>query len=101
MIASDQRSDWPGTSLLAGAALVNEYALEDASVSILTTTVAGLYEWVAPLPEDLCLLRAGGAPWLVSVAHEQDAYIEATRGELRDLLSRHSVLLDHFDVADV
>jgi hypothetical protein len=98
MVASGQWSEWPGTKLLDGTALVNEYALEDESAAILTTAVEGLYDWVAPLPEDLCLLTAGGTPWLVSIAHEQDGYIESTSAELRDLLNRHPVLLDLFDV---
>jgi hypothetical protein len=42
LIGSAERSEWPGTSLLAGTALVKEYALDEASVAILASAVTGL-----------------------------------------------------------
>ncbi len=43
-----------------------------------------LQDWLHPdLPEDLCLLRQDGEPWLVSVTHEGDFYLRMTDGEWR------------------
>jgi hypothetical protein len=97
LTASAQRSEWPGTSLRGDTALVNEYALHDESMSILAGAVIGLYQWVAPLPEDLCLLKADATPWLVSIAHEDDGYLCVTSNELRDLVSLHPALGELFD----
>jgi hypothetical protein len=57
------------------------YAPEVARV--LAESVDGLYDWVAPLPEDLCLL-SDGQPWLTSIAHERDGFVDndSDRGPL-------------------
>src|SRR5207237_8929750 len=63
-------------------------------VGVLTSACAGLYDWVEPrLPEDPCLLRADGILWLVTIAHERDAYMRLSETEraivrqtLRDLV---------------
>lgn len=87
-------SEWPGTKLLNGTAVVREYELVEESAKILETAVHGLYEWSQPSrPEDLVLWRRDGEPWLVTIAHEHDAYFLLTPTE-HDQLSRAVPTLD-------
>jgi hypothetical protein len=80
-------TEWPGTKLLGGTATLREYDLSEASAAILARAVEGLYDWCQPeRPEDLIFWRASGAPWLVSIAHERDAYLEVTPAERDELL---------------
>jgi len=81
-------SEWPGTKLLGGTATLREYELSEASAAILGRVAEGLYDWCQPArPEDLVLWRASDGPWLVTIAHERDAYFEVTAAE-RDELFR-------------
>ncbi len=81
-------SEWPGTELLGHTALVHYYNLEPQCVQILKQATDALYSWVQPrLPEDLCFLRSDGEPWLVSIAHERDAYLYLSEEEKLRLLS--------------
>jgi hypothetical protein len=73
------QAEWPGTILSGGQAEVFTYEYRREVVDLLVGAVDGLYDWVAPLPEDLCLLR-GRDPWLVSTAHERDAYLRFDDG---------------------
>jgi hypothetical protein len=58
---------------------VFRYRLSRDTVAILKRSARGLYEWRHPgLPENLCLLRADGTPWLVSIAAERLGYLELT-----------------------
>jgi hypothetical protein len=83
----NMRCEWPGTKLLDGAALVLQYWLTEACVEILKASSTGLYGWCQPeLPEDLAFLRSDGAPWLVSTAHEREAYFCLEEDELLALL---------------
>lgn len=71
-----EASEWPGTQLLDGIAKVFCYSYEPGCIAILARAADALYSWEQPqLPEDLCLLRADGDPWLVSIAHEKDSYL--------------------------
>lgn len=90
-----QGSQWPGTQLLSGeTATLHYYNLSEPCAKILQEAVDRLYGWQQPeRPEDLCLLRADGSPWLVSIAHEHDGYLELTPEE-RDELLRAIPLLD-------
>lgn len=81
-------SEWPGTKLgliedgVEDKTMVYHYNLTSESSSLLQKVVNGLYDWVQPeLPEDLCLLRPDGSPWLVSISHENDSYLELTLEE--------------------
>ena len=48
----------------------------------------GFYEWRQPaLPEDLCLLRDTREPSLVTIAHEEDGYLDLTDSEFAILQS--------------
>lgn len=80
-------SEWPGTTLLGGWAMLREYDLLGATVAILEQAAEGLYDWCQPSkPEDLVFWRPSNGPWLVTVAHERDAYFEITPAEREELL---------------
>lgn len=96
-LCSQERSEWPGTLLLYGhTALVYQYVLNEQSLSILTQSANHLFEWVQPgLPEDLCLLRPNGEPWLVSICHESDAFLRMSDDEYDAFRQQcHEVRLD-------
>jgi hypothetical protein len=68
---------------------VATYQLTSEVVAALTTAATGLYDWQQPeLPEDLCLLRDEDDPWLVSIAHEGDAFVSVDEVELEELRRR-------------
>ncbi|MGH2772796.1 MAG: hypothetical protein ACRDIU_06635 [Actinomycetota bacterium] len=80
-------SSWPGTTLLKGSASVSTYRLDPTVVERLSAATTGLYGWQQPeLPEDLCLLRRDGDPWLVTIAHEGDGFVVLEPTELEELL---------------
>jgi hypothetical protein len=54
---------------------VREYTLSTEVISAVQTTVEGLYEWQGGLPEDLALLRAGGADMMFGISHENDGAV--------------------------
>jgi len=56
--------------------------------SVIAASAQGLYDWQHPrLPEDLCFLRRDGSPWLGTVAHERDAFLDVDDSELVELLA--------------
>jgi hypothetical protein len=80
-------SEWTGTRLLDEQARVLRYSLHPSVVGALQAATRRLYAWRQPLlPEDLCFLRAEDEPWLVSISHEEDAYLELTQWEYQGLL---------------
>lgn len=82
-------SEWPGTQLLGGTALLREYALSKMVAAALGELVDGLFAWRQPSrPEDLVLWRSDGEAWLVTIAHEGDGYLRLTPAEARDLAAR-------------
>lgn len=90
-------ASWPGTTLLEGVATVIRFELTPKAISLLVACTSGLYDWQQPqLPEDLCLLRQSGEPWLVSISHEHDGYVVLEEQEfqtLRDELPSFTALL--------
>lgn len=59
--------------------VILRFHLAAQCVEIIETVAPSLYAWRQPdLPEDLCLLRADGGPFLVSIAAERLGYIEMT-----------------------
>ena len=85
----DHKSDWPGTRLLGSKAHIYSHRLDVAAIDLLTSTAAGLYDWIAPdKPEDLCLYAKDGAPVLVTIAHEHDAYIVPEDEAIIDVLDK-------------
>lgn len=82
-------SEWPGTVLHGHQATLSTYTLTPALGRIIKEAANSLFSWQHPnLPEDLCLRRADGTPWLVTIAHESDGYLELTDLEHRDLVQR-------------
>ena len=83
----EQRDAWPGTKLWGGLATLGRYDFVPEVASILASVATGLFQWRQPeLPEDLCFLRGNERPWLVSIAHESDAYFEGSEPEHEELL---------------
>jgi hypothetical protein len=78
-------TEWPGTQLHGHAALLHEFRFNDRTLAVLLR-IERLYAWVQPrLPEDLCLYRPNGAPWLVSISHERDSYLDLSEPECTQL----------------
>ena len=80
---------WPGTELLGvSVATVYTYRLNETVLAALLGATSSLFDWRQPeLPEDLGL-TVGGTPWLVSISHERDAWINATAEQIATLRSR-------------
>src|SRR5687767_7695832 len=86
LIAQEEKSEWPGTQLLDSTAQVNSYELTPLAAEVLAEAASGLFSWTQPeLPEDLCLFRAGGEPWLVTTAHEEDGFMVLSAEEAKAL----------------
>ena len=65
-------------SITAAGSLVR-YALSRESVTVLQEATGGLYGWQHPgLPDNLCLYRGDGSPWLVSSAEAHIGYLEVS-----------------------
>lgn len=76
LIQRKERSEWPGTQLIDHTAQVRTFKLSPATATVLAETTRSLFSWTHPdLPEDLCLFREDGEPWLVTIAHEKDGYL--------------------------
>ena len=81
-VSATESSEWPGTKLLNETATVYRYTMRPELLDILKYSASGLFDWCEPAkPEDLCLLRDQDTPLLVSISHEQDAYLELTEHE--------------------
>lgn len=77
LIEVAQQSEWPGTVLLDHTATVYRYRFNFASAQILKDEADRLYNWVQPeLPEDPCILRKDGSPWLTTITHEGYAGVD-------------------------
>src|SRR5262245_54465092 len=85
-IGQREATEWPGTQLLENTATVYTVRLLPEVAAIMTETATGLFDWTQPwLPEDPCLLRPDGSPWLVTISHEKDSYVNLS-GEEREAL---------------
>ena len=86
-IGRTEESEWPGTELFGSTATVHRFRLTPESVTVLGDATGRLYSWEHPgLPEDLCLIRFDGSPWLVTIAHERDSYLTLSPEEKAQLL---------------
>jgi hypothetical protein len=83
---------WPGTGSPDMADHESMVSIEPSSVyryaygrqcaGLLKQATDRLYAWLQPeLPEDLCLLRADGSEWLVTIAHEHGSCLRLSPGE--------------------
>jgi hypothetical protein len=71
---------WPGTQLIGHAGKVYVVGFDRSVLRKMVSTEGRLGAWTQwnqqPMPEDICLYRAGDrAPVLVSVTHDGDAWI--------------------------
>ena len=86
VIEQARSSEWPGTRLLTPSATVIKFAYTSESAELLKSSSEGLFDWRQPqLPEDLSLLRPNGDPWLVTISHEQDAFLDLSEIELASI----------------
>ena len=87
IVAETRESRWPGTMLLDDqTASIFRFSICADSVNVLLHSARRLYDWQQPeRPEDLGLVRANGTPFLISIAHESEAYLVATDNELERL----------------
>lgn len=77
LIRQQVTDTWPGTELLGHTAIVRFYKVSPGARRVLEA-VDRLYMWRAPgRPEDLAFYRPDGRWWLASIAHEQQAFIDA------------------------
>jgi hypothetical protein len=71
----DQK-EWPGTKLMQSVARVFWFRPAPEVVTILKSSVQGLYGWIFPnLPEDLAFYWPDGSPLLGTISHEQLAFL--------------------------
>ncbi|MGP8160992.1 MAG: hypothetical protein ACLQGJ_07185 [Candidatus Dormibacteria bacterium] len=62
----------------SGGIRLLRYELTPVCIDVLGEA-SGLFAWRQPgLPENLCLLRQDGSPWIVSIAAERIGYVEFT-----------------------
>lgn len=85
--------EWPGTALYADEATVYRYCVSVGLQESLKQQQMGLFEWIHPdAPEDPCFLRKNGDVLLVTISHEQDAYMLLAPEEFEVLRYRFPVL---------
>jgi hypothetical protein len=84
--SKEKSARWPGTEIFGSEAYLFYFRLTLGSAHILQTATDHLFGWHQPdLPEDLCFFRQDRTPWLVTIAHESDAYLSLTDQELQQL----------------
>jgi len=82
LISRTESTEWPGTRLLDHTATVFRFELSSETKHVLGEATHSLCSWTQPeLPEDLCFIRFDGESWLVTIAHEKDAYFILTSEE--------------------
>jgi len=103
LIDIQEKDQWPGTLLFEDTATVYYYRVTEESKEILKKRANGLYSWAHPqLPEDLCFLKEDGKTWLITIAHESEAWVNLDNiEELEKLkLIRGIKVLNREDVVD-
>jgi len=87
LLKKEMRSEWPGTILAAGYADVYTYAFTQASNRAIQERTQNLFDWRYPhFLEDHSLLRSDFSPWLVSITHEEYAYLNLSKEEYAQLV---------------
>ena len=90
-VGVEKSKTWPGTTMgeqpgVDVFARVYHYRLNADTLAILTSAADHLYAWQWPdLPTDLCLLRADGEAWLVTIASDEESYLLITKDEAEEL----------------
>ena len=86
LIISEIKSNWPGTEILFKQVQVNTYIFNEITKVIIIKYSNSLFDWQQPdLPEDLCLINRNNKPWLINIAHEDDAYMDINEDEKEKL----------------
>jgi hypothetical protein len=86
LLSESEESEWPGTQLLEGSAMVYKFVVCQEALDLLIKASSSLFGWIQPsLPEDLCFLRSDESPWLVTIAHERDGYFLLAEDEVEKL----------------
>jgi hypothetical protein len=75
-------TSWPGTVLHGHTARVHRFRFNSRVRDIVLAATGSLFGWGSGLPEDPCLLSSTGEPWLVTITHERDAYLDLPLGHL-------------------
>jgi len=88
LVSKEITNQWPGNVMGMGyTATVFTFRFTTDSLKIIKDLTKRLYDWNSPrLPEDLCLVREDYSPWLVTITHEKDAYLELSGGEYERLI---------------
>jgi hypothetical protein len=82
LIEERKTDHWPGTQLGEASADFYLFATSDLFAATLLRLSHSLYDWQQPqLPEDLGFWRDRDTPWLGSIAHEEDAFLNLTPDE--------------------
>lgn len=82
MLRREERGEWFGTKLTDDTATVHGFKMCPETISLLKSASDSLFSWLQPdLPEDLCLIRSDGTPWLVTISHERDGYFQISHEE--------------------
>lgn len=93
-------TEWPGTVLQTGRALMYTMPAQTTIEAILAAT-SDLFSWQEPdLPEDLFFLRDDSSPLLTVIAHEEDAYLSIGTDELESLKHEVPQVLRHLSAAE-
>jgi hypothetical protein len=80
LTSKSKTTKWPGTDLIGSAATIYKYVFNQESLALIQENSFALYEWVAPAkPEDLSLFTRDNAPFLVTISHENDAFISCEK----------------------
>lgn len=88
LVSSNVAGEWPGTKLYGPQANVSKYRVSEDSIKILSE-LDGLYSWMAPdFPEDLVFYSPDGNPWLISISHERDSFIQDSKSNFENLLKQ-------------
>jgi hypothetical protein len=79
VIAVEERSEWPGTVLLDDFATIYRIHPSPRVTDAVMLATDHLFGWLQPaLPEDLSFLHEGGMPWMTTISHENDGYMDLT-----------------------
>jgi len=82
LISKIESSEWPGTKLLEGTALIFRYYFRPECAEILKRAANSLFSWKQPnLPEDLSFFKDDEDIWLASITHEKDGYLCLSKEE--------------------
>src|SRR6478672_11825295 len=88
-VSETEENQWPGTTLYDHTATVYRIQFSTEVAQIMIGAASRLFSWIQPdLPEDPCLLRADETPWLATISHERDAFMQLTVDESTALRMR-------------